>query len=79
MTVDPPVAQTGDPWHALEPEEVERRLDTGAHGLTAAAVQARLTHHGPNQLEEEPPPSPMLVFVRQFPVRSSSSSSPRSP
>jgi len=56
----------GDAWHALDTGEVERLLDTGGHGLGAVEAQARLAHHGPNQLEEEPPPPPVLVFLRQF-------------
>ena len=64
-----PVGTTGPTdacWHALDPAEVERLLDTGRHGLSTADAQARLAHHGPNQLEEEPPPPPVLVFLRQF-------------
>ncbi|MFP4074810.1 MAG: HAD-IC family P-type ATPase, partial [Actinomycetota bacterium] len=53
-------------WHALEVSEVEDRLGTGSHGLTGAEASARLSVHGPNRLEEEPPPSPLVVFIRQF-------------
>lgn len=55
-----------DHWHALEASEVERRFETGSRGLTEAEATARLEVHGPNKLEEEPPPSPLVVFVRQF-------------
>jgi magnesium-transporting ATPase (P-type) len=54
------------PWHAVAPQEVERRLDTGAHGLSPAEAEARLSHYGRNQIDEEPPPPALLVFLRQF-------------
>jgi magnesium-transporting ATPase (P-type) len=53
-------------WHAMEVSEVEDRLGTGSRGLSAAEAAARLSLHGPNQLEEEPPPSALIVFLRQF-------------
>ena len=62
----PLVPVVGDGWHSLDPAEVERLLDTGSHGLGAVDAQARLAHHGLNQLEEAPPPPPALVFLRQF-------------
>jgi magnesium-transporting ATPase (P-type) len=55
-----------EPWHAFGVSDVEDRLGTGSRGLTAAEASARLSVHGPNQLEEEPPPSPLVVFIRQF-------------
>jgi magnesium-transporting ATPase (P-type) len=64
MSSAPPAR--GESWHALDPAEVEQRLDTGRHGLRAAEVRARLERHGPNQLEEEPRPSAVLVLLRQF-------------
>ncbi|HUG07399.1 MAG TPA: HAD-IC family P-type ATPase [Acidimicrobiia bacterium] len=53
-------------WHTLEVSEVEDRLRTGARGLSSPEATARLSVHGPNRLEEEPPPSALVVFVRQF-------------
>jgi P-type Ca2+ transporter type 2C len=53
-------------WHALEISEVERLLATGRRGLSGAEAAARLSVHGPNQLEEEPPPAAVVVFFRQF-------------
>jgi magnesium-transporting ATPase (P-type) len=55
-----------EPWHALDVSEVERNLRTTGAGLSRAEAEGRLAHHGPNQLEEQPPPSPIVVFVRQF-------------
>ncbi len=57
----------GVDWHALAVDEVEGRLATSrTHGLTSAAVRARLERHGANQLEEQPPSHPVLVLARQF-------------
>ncbi len=53
-------------WHSLDGDEVERRLETGGHGLTDADAAARRSRYGPNQLEEEPPTPAWMVFARQF-------------
>ncbi len=53
-------------WHAVDVAEVERLFDTGVQGLTTAETHARLQRFGPNQLDEEPPPSPLVVFAGQF-------------
>ncbi len=50
----------------MEVSEVEEGLGTGSLGLTGEEASARLSLHGPNRLEEEPPPSALVVFVRQF-------------
>jgi magnesium-transporting ATPase (P-type) len=54
------------PWHALSPEEVRAQLETGPQGLTHATAEARLAQHGPNQLEEAPPPSVLALILHQF-------------
>lgn len=59
-------AVTTEPWHHHPVDDVFGLLDTSSHGLTEDEAQARLAHHGPNQLEEEPPPSALVVFLRQF-------------
>lgn len=53
-------------WHALSAEEVERQLHTDAGGLSAEEAAARLAKVGPNQLEEEVPPSAIGLLLRQF-------------
>lgn len=53
-------------WHNLEAEEAERRLGTGRQGLSSEEAATRLERHGPNELEEEPPPSWVVVLLRQF-------------
>ncbi|MFN3215794.1 MAG: cation-translocating P-type ATPase [Acidimicrobiales bacterium] len=55
-----------DAWHALDIDEVRRRLETDPGGLSAKDVEARLVRFGPNELKEEPPPSPLVVLLRQF-------------
>jgi len=54
------------PWHALPPEEVLRRLEAGAGGLSAAQAAERLARHGPNALPERRRRSPLLFFLTQF-------------
>jgi magnesium-transporting ATPase (P-type) len=57
---------TAVPWHALPAEDVEASLHTDHHGLSEPEARARLERHGPNQLEEAPAPSPLVVLLRQF-------------
>ncbi len=40
-------------WHAMEPEEVLKRLDSKADGLDEAQVKQRREETGPNALEAE--------------------------
>lgn len=54
-------------WHALGSAEVVAALgsDSGS-GLTSDDVTERLERHGTNELEETPPPHPLVVLARQF-------------
>ena len=55
------------PWHAAEPEEVAARVGTDlARGLGRDDVAERLAEHGRNELADDPPTSPLVVFLRQF-------------
>jgi Ca2+-transporting ATPase len=54
------------PWHVLDRTEVEAILGTSAHGLEAPAIEARLARHGPNALEDAPPPSVLALLLHQF-------------
>jgi magnesium-transporting ATPase (P-type) len=55
------------PWHALGGDEVLERLGVGTRrGLTAEDAAQRLTEHGPNLLESEPPVSDLVLLGRQF-------------
>ncbi|MBI4401824.1 MAG: cation-translocating P-type ATPase [Nitrospirae bacterium] len=55
------------PWHALTPEaltgELRANLDAG---LTEREARQRLADHGPNELPESPPASPLTIFLAQF-------------
>ena len=54
-------------WHALPSQAVAGELATSVEsGLTEQEVAHRLSLHGPNELPEIPPPSPLALFVRQF-------------
>jgi Ca2+-transporting ATPase len=50
----------------VEPAEVESVLDTSPRGLARPEVAVRLERHGPNQLEEAPPPSVWALLLHQF-------------
>ena len=57
----PAPPQAAAVWHALTASEVEQRLETSSHGLSPPEAAARLSRHGLNQLEEEPPPLALVV------------------
>src|SRR4030042_872882 len=45
-------------WHALGVQDASQALETdGQVGLTSAEAKRRLDEYGPNELEEEPPPT----------------------
>jgi magnesium-transporting ATPase (P-type) len=55
------------PWHAIDADDVARRLNTNAaNGLDAAEVSQRLTTYGPNRLPEGKKQGPLLRFLLQF-------------
>lgn len=55
------------PWHALDVDEVCRRLQTGSEqGLSADQAAARLARVGPNALPEKPAKPAWLLFAEQF-------------
>ncbi|MCI0547868.1 MAG: ATPase, partial [Candidatus Rokubacteria bacterium] len=73
MNSGPPIKNAGRgsaggrlPWHVLDHVEVESGLGTSARGLARVEAAARLDRHGPNQLEEAPPPSAWAVLLHQF-------------
>lgn len=53
-------------WHAVDPEELFRRLAAGPDGLDEAEAAERLAGFGPNELPEQAPPSLWLTVWRQF-------------
>ena len=67
MTGDPVETIIDQPrWHTLPVPDVEDWLRTSRHGLSIDEAAARLEHFGPNEIEEEPPPTAIAVFARQF-------------
>ena len=56
----------GVDWHAMPAAQVQAHLATDDNGLTAAQVRQRQQRYGRNRLAEQPPPSAVAVFVRQF-------------
>jgi len=52
-------------WHAMDPEKVFERLDSGADGLDEAKATQRLEETGPNSLEAEEGVSPLFLLARQ--------------
>ncbi|MBI4507040.1 MAG: HAD-IC family P-type ATPase [Chloroflexi bacterium] len=63
-TPDRPVQ--GTLWHTLDRAAVEALLSTGDRGLTRPEAASRLARHGPNALEEAPPPSELALLLHQF-------------
>jgi magnesium-transporting ATPase (P-type) len=57
---------TAPPWHSLTVDEVRERLSTSDRGLSHDEARERLEQYGPNKVEDEPPPSPFVVLLRQF-------------
>ena len=54
-------------WHALAPEEVLRRLDSDARGLSGPEAQRRLETLGRNTLPRPRGPTPLRRFLLQNP------------
>ncbi|MFH0871280.1 MAG: HAD-IC family P-type ATPase [bacterium] len=52
-------------WHAMDTEEVFKRLDAGKDGLSEAQAKQRLEETGPNSLEAEEGISPLRLLARQ--------------
>ncbi|MCL2850586.1 MAG: HAD-IC family P-type ATPase, partial [Micrococcales bacterium] len=63
MIIDADIAKVP---HALDPEEVLRRLGTTADGLTSAEAADRLETAGRNELPEPPHPPAWRRFVAHF-------------
>lgn len=63
MTVD---ESDGGPFWSRQADEVIARLDTSAHGLTAAAAEARLKRVGPNAVSEQVGLPTLRLLLRQF-------------
>jgi Ca2+-transporting ATPase len=54
-------------WHAIEPSQVLKELETDPHnGLTEDEVKKRLEKYGYNELKKEEGISPFTLFLNQF-------------
>ena len=53
-------------WHTLKPEQVLKHFEVQDNGLTAEQAKRRLTHYGPNQLDEAPRPSFLQMLWAQL-------------
>ena len=65
--MDPAKITTPQPYHALDPLDVARRVDVDPlRGLSADEVARRRERHGENRLVGDGGPSPLALLVRQF-------------
>ncbi len=55
-----------DVWHALDVQEVFRKLNTNERGLTDDEVERRLEEYGPNELVEEEAISNLALLTSQL-------------
>src|SRR5262245_171568 len=63
----PPIAASAEEhWHALEVEEVMRRLESSADGLASAEAAQILRRVGPNELQSATRISPWHTLAAQF-------------
>lgn len=53
-------------WYATNTAEVIGHFETGERGLSPAEASRLLEIHGPNQLEDDPPPHVLVLVLRQF-------------
>lgn len=53
-------------WHSLEKENVLEMLGGSEDGLSSTEANERLKRYGPNKLQEEKKPNPIIRFLMQF-------------
>lgn len=53
-------------WHAMDPEETLKELNSTETGLSQAEAQKRLAQFGTNELQKEKRASPIKMFLEQF-------------
>ena len=53
-------------WTCVPPEEALRLLGSNIDGLSEEEAERRLQENGPNKLQENPPKSPLTLFLEQF-------------
>ncbi|HEY3476769.1 MAG TPA: HAD-IC family P-type ATPase, partial [Anaerolineales bacterium] len=62
----PAVDKPENEWHALEVEEVFRRLGAQEDGLNREVAAQRLAQYGPNELQAARHISPWEILIEQF-------------
>jgi len=55
-----------EPWHALEADEVLRRLGSSGEGLSDEEAEERLRRYGFNEVRRERRRSGVIAFLKQF-------------
>ncbi|MEM2956543.1 MAG: HAD-IC family P-type ATPase [Candidatus Pacearchaeota archaeon] len=53
-------------WHALDKEEVLKKLNSYERGISEHEASLRLKHYGKNELKEIVKISPIMIFIQQF-------------
>ena len=53
-------------WHALNVEEILKKLETSERGLTKTEAEKRLSEYGANELKKRKRISPLQIFLAQF-------------
>lgn len=53
-------------WHALEVEEVIKKLNSSTSGLSSEEAEKRLKKYGPNELKEMKRRSALQIFLSEF-------------
>src|SRR5688572_1036993 len=67
VTVAAQGAPTGEPWHALSPDEVvSRQAVDAARGLSVSEAASRLAKHGQNKFAEAAKEPRWQAFLRQY-------------
>ena len=64
-TAPKPAPSVKDDLKTLPLAEVEKKLGSSPEGLTQAEAQKRLTHYGPNEIEEKKS-NPLLKLLSYF-------------
>ncbi|QSQ22915.1 HAD-IC family P-type ATPase [Pyxidicoccus parkwayensis] len=64
-TPPPAGSPAATPWHALPPDAVLSRVESGQHGLTDEQARERLARYGPNVIQREKGEGPLKLLWRQ--------------
>jgi Ca2+-transporting ATPase len=62
------LAQAGEAWHRLDPDQARQRADSAPDGLDPAEAGRRLARNGRNELIEKGATSPLRLLWQQLTV-----------